>query len=125
LKNFLGLLSLRKPKRSHQQEEDLFIDQSSSEAVPLLNEIIDKLQSSCSWSPPTNTGRDWTLHPFVAWVAEKNLKEGDGWLRTGLFQKRTGKLKLVEKIFFERMHAAIFDFQNCSSPTVLYRATSV
>jgi hypothetical protein len=117
--NFLVRLSLRKPKRSHPQEEDLLIDYPSREAVPLLNEINDKLQSSRTRSPLANTGRDWTLHAFHAWVAEKNLRDGDGWLRMGLFQRRTGQMKLPEKTFLVRIHAALF--KNCLSPQELYK----
>jgi hypothetical protein len=113
VKNILARLSLRKPKRNHQQEEDLLIDHPISEAVPLLNEINDKLQSSRTWSPPASTGRDWTSHPFVTWVAGKNLAKGDGWLRIGLFKKRTGMMRLVEKVFLVRIHAALFDSKNC------------
>jgi hypothetical protein len=121
VKNILARLSLRKPKRSHQQEEALLIDHPSNEAVPLLNEIYDKLQSSRTWSPPANTGWDWTSHPFAAWVAEKNRIEGNGWLRKGLFQKGSGQMRLAEKVFLERIHTALFDYKHCLSPTNLYK----
>jgi hypothetical protein len=109
----LASRTLRKPKRSQQQEEDLLIDHPSNEAVPLLNKINDKLQSSRTWSPPANTGRDWTSHPFVAWVAEKNRSEGEGWLRKGLFQKGSGQMKLAEKTSVIRIHASPFRLQDC------------
>jgi hypothetical protein len=119
--NLLSLLSLRKPKRNHRQEEDPLINSPSGEVVSYLNEINDKLQSSRTWSPLANTEQDWTSHPFVAWVAEQNEKEGDGWLRMRLFQKRAGTMSLAEKVFLERIHAALFAFKSCSSPRKLYK----
>jgi hypothetical protein len=128
-KQIRALLSLRtkkkRPKRSHQQEEEPLplIDNPSSKSISLLYEINDNLQSSRAWSPPpSNNGqRNWTSHPFVTWIAEQNEREDDGWLRLGLFQKRTGKMSLVEKVFLERIHAALFVCKNFSSPTGLHK----
>jgi hypothetical protein len=116
--NIMSVLSRRKPKRSHQQEEDPLVDNPSSEAVSLLNEISDKLQSSPTWSPPANTG-GWESHPFVAWLEKQHETKGDGWLRLGLFRKKTGMMRLVEKVFIERIHAALF--KNCSSKKRLHK----